>query len=951
MSDRKQISPLLDGYQIGDPINDHDGVCCCPAIKGNPENKYILKIITIPASQVQLDALLLTGAYREPSAALAYFKDVAEKVEKEAQCLQQLAKSDGFLCYDSWQTVPMEDNRLGYQVYLLGTYKRTLEKHMRRSTMTHLEAVNLGLDICAALSAARKAGWIYADLKPSNIFMTAHQEFRIGDLGFMELGNLKYASLPGKYRNAYTAPELEDDLCSPNTTIDTYALGKILYQIFNNGILEEVDYPTENPLPPPVNADYEIAEIIMKAISPDPANRWADPNQMEQALVAYMQRNGVNNTPITPPAADISQPGAEETEKTTDDSLPQEEDAASLQPGDISEETEAVIAQADAIIEQPLPEPPVVPTADVPEESGAEVRSEEEASGENTSDAEQSTGAGTEENVASEEQQPKKKKKKKKASDQEPEIQHTDLGIQRRKARRKAFAVTCLIILLLGLLAAGGYLFYQNYYLLHVDGLSYHGSRDCVTISVDAEFDTGLLTVVCTDTQGKAVRQSVTDGKASFEDLLPDMLYKIHLEVEGLHKLQGCISHEYMTPAETHISDFTAATGASDGSVALSFTVAGPDSENWTVICTAEDEETIEKSFSGHTVLVEGLTVGKSYSFRLVPESPLYIPSEATLEFTAAQSILAQELTVITDENGKLSVSWTLPEELQAESWTVRCYDGSDYDKQLTTNEFSAVFEGISPDSAYTVEVTAAGMTEPARATITANPIHVGAIHVDDRNPMALKVSWEFQGEAPAGGWLLMYTIDGSTQQQVVQCDENVGTIGLRIPAATYDISIQAADGRTVFNGSTVFDTSNVDVYENAAQAFYPKHQAHHFFSDLLPTPEKENWTHADVTKHNYTTTFTSGQKISVLLYYMQDFYIRHENIQVMYVIRNAEGDVLTDMIGVENLDWRDGLWKGANYHYCGLNVPNAPTEPGEYSLGVYFNGLAVTSLEFTITE
>ena len=126
--------------------------------------------------------------------------------------------------------------------------------------MTHLEAVNLGLDICAALSAARNAGWIYVDLKPSNIFISANNEFRIGDLGFMELSNLKYASLPGKYRNAYTAPELEDDLSCPNTTMDTYALGKILYQIFNNGVLEDVDYPTENPLPLPVNADYEISE-------------------------------------------------------------------------------------------------------------------------------------------------------------------------------------------------------------------------------------------------------------------------------------------------------------------------------------------------------------------------------------------------------------------------------------------------------------------------------------------------------------------------------------------------------------------------------------------------------------------------------------------------------------------------------------------------------------------
>ena len=69
MSEPKLISPLLDGFVIGDAISDHDGVRCYPAMREDSDDKYIVKVITIPASDTQLDALLLTGAYSDAQAA------------------------------------------------------------------------------------------------------------------------------------------------------------------------------------------------------------------------------------------------------------------------------------------------------------------------------------------------------------------------------------------------------------------------------------------------------------------------------------------------------------------------------------------------------------------------------------------------------------------------------------------------------------------------------------------------------------------------------------------------------------------------------------------------------------------------------------------------------------------------------------------------------------------
>ena len=168
MAEYKLISPLLDSFAMGDPVSEHNGVRCCPAMDQNTKDKYIVKIISIPASQTKLDALLLTGAYPSPEAAALYFKDLADDIEKEVQTLSKLSKMEGFLPYTGSQVVPME-NGTGYNVYLLGTYKKSLSKFFSREPMTHLRAINLGLDLCAALAVCRRSGYLYADLKPENV--------------------------------------------------------------------------------------------------------------------------------------------------------------------------------------------------------------------------------------------------------------------------------------------------------------------------------------------------------------------------------------------------------------------------------------------------------------------------------------------------------------------------------------------------------------------------------------------------------------------------------------------------------------------------------------------------------------------------------------------------------------------------------------------------------------
>ena len=154
MSEARLISPLLDGFALGGSISTHSGVSCYPAMRNDSDERYIVKTISIPASQVQLEALLLTGAYPNAEAAQGYFKDLAKGIRSEIEVLEKLAAQRGFLSFNGYQIVPMEEG-VGYEVYLVSYYRRTLERQLRQSPMTHLAAVNMGIDLCAALAVCR----------------------------------------------------------------------------------------------------------------------------------------------------------------------------------------------------------------------------------------------------------------------------------------------------------------------------------------------------------------------------------------------------------------------------------------------------------------------------------------------------------------------------------------------------------------------------------------------------------------------------------------------------------------------------------------------------------------------------------------------------------------------------------------------------------------------------
>lgn len=981
MSEPKLISPLLDGFAMGSPISEHDGVCCCPAIKENSDNKYIVKIISVPASQMQMDALLLTGAYKDPADAMEYYKEMAEGITEEAEFLKTLSRLEGFLPYECYQIEPITRHRLGYQVYLVGSYKRSLEKHMRRNPMTHLEAVNLGLDLCSALSVCRQAGRLYVDLKPANIFISENKGYMIGDLGFVKLEDLKFTSLPIKYHSPYSPPELHDHMATINDTADTYALGMILYQIYNDGQLPFRGKTPDAELPSPANADYEIAEIIMKAIHPYPAQRWSDPGTMGQALVAYMQRNSINDDPITPTAPIISDPAdivKVPKEESNDlsatvafsaiqipvkETVPQEETAeepseagnteeTATEPADTAEETIAppvveespspeamepetekaspetpvydelskMLAQADALISHQVPQDAVAAKAEA-QDPFRFAQDEEEISDTDL----------PEEDSEIIEDTPRKKRERRRPT---AEI----------KRKIKKVVTTIIVLILLALIGCASFLFYQNFYLLPIDSMIVDGNQNKLTVTVSTTADLRSIRVICSDNYGNAETRELTNGQAVFTDLLPNSMYNIQLEAEGFHKLTGKTSDIFTTDSITSIVSFSAITGPEDGSVLLTFTVDGGEPDEWLVTCTADGQEPVQQTFTGHSVTVKGLNVGSNYTFTLSGTEAMEMHGVNSLEFLVSRVLLAENLSVSSSTGTDMTISWETPGDAVVDSWEVRCYNDAGYDETLTVKDTSLYISPIDLTKSYTIEVTAAGMTQPARASITANPLIVKDFTVKEDDARQLSIDWDFQGDAPEGGWLLMYSIDGSELPNVVKCEDTEAVVNPSVPAATYRFTIQAADGKSVFSNIYVHNTPNAQIWNSQGLS------ADKITANLLVTPEEEDWTFDRVGTDDYTDTFQVGDKISIVLHGTTGFYIDPEEIEILYVIRDEFGNILPEYISQETDDWKD-LWFDGDYHYGELDLPKAPEKPGNYSLSLYFNGLAITATDFTVTE
>ncbi len=176
-----------------------------------------------------------------------------------------------------------------------------LSERLRQGPMAASQAVPIGLDILAALSALHARGIVHRDLKPSNVFLTVHGA-KLLDFGLArpELdGSLETAT--GLTRTGivmgtprYMAPEQVSGE-AVDTRSDLFAAGAILFEMlagrpaFSGRTIAEVLHATQYEQPPALTGSPAVTavdRVIRRALAKRPAERPASADIMADELRA-----------------------------------------------------------------------------------------------------------------------------------------------------------------------------------------------------------------------------------------------------------------------------------------------------------------------------------------------------------------------------------------------------------------------------------------------------------------------------------------------------------------------------------------------------------------------------------------------------------------------------------------------------------------------------------------
>ena len=371
----------------------------------------------------------------------------------------------------------------------------------------------------------------------------------------------------------------------------------------------------------------------------------------------------------------------------------------------------------------------------------------------------------------------------------------------------------------------------------------------------------------------------------------------------------------------------------------MNFTIEGPDSGNWQLSYSAPNEEEQVVDVLSHMVTLNGLTIGKEYTFTLIPGDDMYVTGNTQITHTASNLVFADNVVITSCTNGTLVAEWTTPENTDVSSWTVRCYNDAEYNQTTITTDNVISFEGIDPNSDYTVEVIATGMSLGERAFMSANAITISNFVGNMEDSDTINLSWESNQPIPADGWVLLYSVDGSDAQGTVLCTENATQITPVIPNATYTFKLQQADGTPALSKPLSYQTSEAQDFSG-----YGTTRGTMTYQ-LCKRPDAEKWTFQDVADADYTNTFSVGTEIAIVGKLDVNYGLSDDPITTLFTIHDLDGNLIT--YSSTTRTWND-IW---NDYYAEFDIPQIPGDVGEYTVSVYFNGKFVTQKAFTITE
>jgi len=160
-------------------------------------------------------------------------------------------------------------------------------------------AVDIAIQICAALGAAHRADLVHCDVKPQNVLVLGDGRVKVTDFGIARALSQASSHITDTVWGTphYIAPEQAAGE-SPTPATDVYAVGVILYEMLAGRLPFEGETHTQLALahmrdePPPLVAlnptvPPQIDLIVRKVMSKEPAQRYRNADQLATILIEY----------------------------------------------------------------------------------------------------------------------------------------------------------------------------------------------------------------------------------------------------------------------------------------------------------------------------------------------------------------------------------------------------------------------------------------------------------------------------------------------------------------------------------------------------------------------------------------------------------------------------------------------------------------------------------------
>ncbi|MCL1852337.1 MAG: protein kinase [Peptococcaceae bacterium] len=268
-----------------------------------------VKIISIPQNDSELQRL----KSKDPDevSIRAYFQRLVTDIANEIDLMSAFKGNSNVVSFLDHQIIDksefFQDSQiesrpvqLGWDVLIRMELLTSLAGYIKEKPLSIAEVIELGIHICRALELCAQKNVIHRDIKPDNIFISEFGEYKLGDFGIARRIEQTMHGLSRKGTYATMAPEVFKGE-RYGASVDTYALGMVMYSLLNHNRFPFLpDYPhpilpgdqdgaikrrmSGEPIPVLTNLSSELDTLVRKACAFNREERFACPADMRKTL-------------------------------------------------------------------------------------------------------------------------------------------------------------------------------------------------------------------------------------------------------------------------------------------------------------------------------------------------------------------------------------------------------------------------------------------------------------------------------------------------------------------------------------------------------------------------------------------------------------------------------------------------------------------------------------------